>query len=142
MNTDIKKLLENVKDGSVSVDEALLKLKQAPFADIGYAKVDLHRNVRQGAPEVIYGAGTTAEQIIGIMEAMTSNGQDRILITRLSEESAGIISEKYSLEYHSDARIGFIGKMPDCDGIGNIVVATGGTSDIAVAEEAALKAEF
>ena len=70
MSTDIKKMLEGVKNGSVSVDDALLKLKTKPFEDIGYAKVDMHRKIRQGTAEVIYGAGKTAKQITGIIESM------------------------------------------------------------------------
>ena len=84
MNSDIRKLLEGVQSGAVSVDEALLKIKMTPFEDIGYAKVDLHRKYRQGAAEVIYGAGKTPEQIAGIVEAMRRNGQNRFLITRMS----------------------------------------------------------
>ena len=112
MNTGIRKLLEGVSDGTVSVDDAILKLKTKPFEDIGYAKVDMHRELRQGTAEVIYGAGKSAEQIIGIAKTMLKNGQNTILI----------------------------GQMPLPDGIGKIVVATGGTSDIPVAEEAALTA--
>jgi len=141
MNTDIKKILECVSEGSVSVDEALLKLKMKPFEDIGYAKVDMHRKLRQGAAEVIYGAGKTPEQMIGIADTMIRNGQNTILITRLSEESAAGVSEKHPLKYYKEARCGIIGEMPEPDGIGKIVVATGGTSDIPVAEEAALTAE-
>ena len=140
MNTEIRKLLEGVSDGSVSVDEAFLKLKTKPFEDIGYAKVDMHRKLRQGVAEVIYGAGKTTEQIIGIAKTMMENGQKTILITRLSEESAATVSKECELTYYKDARCGIIGKMPEPDGIGKIVVATGGTSDIAVAEEAALTA--
>jgi pyridinium-3,5-biscarboxylic acid mononucleotide synthase len=140
MNTEIRKLLEGVSDGSVSVDEAFLKLKTKPFEDIGYAKVDMHRKLRQGAAEVIYGAGKTPEQIIGIAKTMQENGQKTILITRLPEESAAIVSKECELTYYKDARCGIIGKMPGPDGIGKIVVATGGTSDIPVAEEAALTA--
>ena len=66
MNSEIRKILEGVRDGDTSVEEALLRIKTEPFADIGYAKVDLHRKVRQGAAEVIYGAGKTPEQIDGI----------------------------------------------------------------------------
>ncbi|MDE7009531.1 MAG: 1-(5-phosphoribosyl)-5-amino-4-imidazole-carboxylate carboxylase, partial [Lachnospiraceae bacterium] len=80
MNHEVRKVLEAVKDGGMSVDEALLKIKTEPFADIGYAKVDLHRKVRQGAAEVIYGAGKTPEQISGIADTMKRNGQDVILI--------------------------------------------------------------
>lgn len=140
MNTDIKALLEAVRDGSVTTDEALLKLKVKPFEDIGYAKVDMHRKLRQGAAEVIYGAGKTPEQIIGIADTMKKNGQNTILITRLSEESAEIVRSVHSMDYHVDAHCGIIGEMPTPDGIGKIVVATGGTSDIPVAEEAALTA--
>ena len=73
MNTRIRELLEAVKTGDISVDEALLEIKKEPFDDIGYAKVDHHRTVRQGMPEVIYGAGKTSDQIIGIIESMKKN---------------------------------------------------------------------
>lgn len=134
-------MLEAVRSREISVDEALLAIKKAPFEDIGYAKVDMHRGIRQGAPEVIYGAGKTAEQMLGIIEAMQQNGQQTILITRLSSEAAERISAVYDMDYRQEARAGVIGKMPAPDGIGRIVVATGGTSDIPVAEEAALTAE-
>lgn len=140
MNTDIRRLLEGVSDGSVSIDDALLKLKIKPFEDIGYAKVDMHRKLRQGAAEVIYGAGKTPEQIIGIAETMLRNGQSTILITRLTEDAAEIVGKVHPMDYHKEARCGVIGKLPVPDGIGKIVVATGGTSDIPVAEEAALTA--
>ena len=141
MNSGIRKTLEAVQRGEISVDEALLTIKKAPFEDIGYAKVDMHRSIRQGAPEVIYGAGKTAKQMLGIIETMKNNGQNTILITRLSDEAAESISGVYELDYHKEARIGIIGEIPVPDGIGRIVVATGGTSDIPVAEEAALTAQ-
>ncbi len=140
MNIDIRSLLEGVQNGSVSIDDALLSLKQKPFEDIGYAKVDMHRKLRQGVAEVIYGAGKTPEQIIGIADTMLKNGQDTILITRLSEEAAEQVGIKHQLDYRKDARCGIIGQIPAPDGIGKIVVATGGTSDIPVAEEAAVTA--
>lgn len=142
MNGEIKQILEAVEKKEMSVEEALLKLKTNPYEDIGYAKVDLHRKVRQGASEVIYGAGKTAEQMIGIIDTMKQNGQSTILITRLSPESANEIGQVHPLDYHADAKVGIIGNMPKPDGIGKIVVATGGTSDIPVAEEAALTAEI
>lgn len=141
MNTDIKQILNAVRDGSVSVDDALLQLKKEPFADIGYAKVDLHRQVRQGVSEVIYGAGKTPEQIIGIVRTMLEHGQKTILITRLSPEAAEIISKVHPLRYEPLPKLGLIGALPVPTGIGKIVVATGGTSDIPVAEEAAITAE-
>lgn len=141
MNNEIKKVLEAVRSGDMSVDDALLKIKTEPFEDIGFAKVDLHRKVRQGVAEVVYGAGKTPEQIMGILAVMQKHGQDIILITRMSQEAADIIGKSYELKYHKEARVGIIGKLPVPDGIGNIVVATGGTSDIPVAEEAALTAQ-
>lgn len=142
MRSDTRQILESVKCGDISIDDALLKLKSAPYEDIGYAKVDLHRKIQQGASEVIYGAGKTPEQIIGIIETMKKNAQERILITRLTEESADIISKAHPLTYHKEARCAIIGSLPSPNGIGSIVVATGGTSDIPVAEEAALTTEF
>jgi len=141
MNTEIRRILESVRDGSLSVDDAVLKIKQEPFTDLGYAMVDHHRKVRQGAAEVIYGAGKTAEQISGIAKVLKEKGNDAILITRMSEEKAAIVGQDHAMDYHKDAKIGIIGPMPPADGIGKIVIATGGTSDIPVAEEAALTAE-
>lgn len=139
--SDTKKILEQYKNNEITLESALLELKKQPFEDIGYAKVDFHRKIRQGAAEVIYGEGKTPEQIIGICNAMIENGQKTILITRLSKESAEIISKSHDLNYHPQSRIGIIGTLPTPDGIGKIVIATGGTSDIPVAEEAALTAE-
>ncbi len=141
MTDDIRKILENVQNGSLSVDDALLSLKKEPFEDIGYAKVDLHRKIRQGAAEVIYGAGKTPEQIIGIVKTMQAAGQETILITRMSEEAAAIVGSEVELNYRKMARCGVVGPIPEPDGIGRIVIATGGTSDIPVAEEAAVTAE-
>ncbi len=142
MNSEIRMMLEGVKNGSISVDEAMLAIKKQPFEDIGYAKVDLHRKARQGAVEIIYGASKTPEQIVGIMESMINNGQYNIMITRLSEESAKTVAEKITIDYDKTSKIAIHGKKLDKSGIGKIVVATGGTSDIPVAEEAALTAEF
>ncbi len=140
MRNETKQVLEAVRDGGMSVEDALLKLKTQPFEDIGFAKVDMHRKVRQGVPEVIYGAGKTPEQIIKIIDAMKRGGQERVLITRLDIHSAEIVMGAHPMVYDAVARIGRIGSLPQPDGIGTIVVATGGTSDIPVAEEAALTA--
>ena len=143
MKTEIKAILEAVKSGEMPVDEALLRLKTAPYEDVGYAKVDLHRSIRQGLPEVVYGAGKTPEQIIGILNVMKENGQERVLITRLAREASDLIAQVFggNYAYYEDGRIGILGGIPESDGIGKIVVATGGTSDIPVAQEAALTAE-
>lgn len=104
MSTDIKQLLENVASGSVSVDNALLTLKEKPFEDIGYAKVDMHRKLRQGVAEVIYGAGKTPEQIAGIAETMLSHGEETILITRISADAARSVRHHFPMAYYADAR--------------------------------------
>ena len=141
MNNELRQLLEGVKSGEVSIDDAVLKIKRQPFDDLGFAKVDLHRKMRQGAAEVIYGSGKTAEQILAIAGSMLKNGQETILVTRLAAEKAAELDGKLPMAYYETARIGVVGKMPSPDGIGTIVVATGGTSDMPVAEEAALTAE-
>ena len=139
--SDTTKILEQYKNNEITLEETLLELKKKPFDDIGYAKVDLHRKIRQGAAEVIYGEGKTPKQIVGICNSMIANGQTTILITRLSKEAAKKVSKAHKMTYHEEARIGIIGALPKPDGIGKIVIATGGTSDIPVAEEAALTAE-
>ena len=141
MNRDIKNILEGVKSGTVSVEDAALELKMKPFEDIGYANVDLHRKVRQGAAEVIYGSGKTPEQIIGIIDVLLKNTDDTILVTRIDEEKAKKIQEHHQMKYDKVSQIGICGEIKKPDGIGTIVIATGGTSDIPVAEEAALTAE-
>ncbi len=138
---DTKNILERLRDGGLTVDQALLELKLVPFEDLGYAKVDHHRALRQGTAEVIYGEGKTGEQIAGILTAMRAHGEQTVLVTRLSPEKAAGLRERFPLDYHPDARIGVLGAFPVPDGLGKIVVATGGTSDIPVAEGAALTAE-
>ena len=137
-----KQILEAVRDGAMSVEDALLHFKTQPYADLGFAKVDLHRKLRQGVPEIIYGEGKTAEQITDILDTLHANGQTDILITRLSDEKAETVSHRFPLHYHADAHLAFCGERPETDGIGTIVVVSGGTSDLPVAEEAARTAEY
>ena len=80
MNSDIRTILENVRDKRMTVEEATLILKEMPFDDIDFAKVDTHRKLRQGSAEVIYSAGKTAAQIMGIVASMRKSGQENILI--------------------------------------------------------------
>jgi hypothetical protein len=145
-NMDIRNLLRDVAEGTVSVDEAVLKLKKAPFEDLGFAKLDYHRALRQGVAEVIYGAGKTSEQIVKIVNNFWKNGQKNVLITRMSEDAAKFVvkelrSDKIKITYDAMSKIGIVGEIPQSDGLGKVVVATGGTSDMPVAEEAALTAE-
>ena len=138
---EIRAMLEQVAQGVMSVDDAVLKLKKAPYEDLGFAKIDTHRALRQGAAEVIYGAGKTARQIAEIASAMYEKGQKTILITRMDQEKADFVAEQLPLKYDAMSRVGIVGEMPAITGNGTIVVATGGTSDVPVAEEAALTAE-
>lgn len=137
---DILKLLRSVADGKTTPEDALLELKEEPFEDLGYAKIDYHRSVRQGASEVIYGAGKTPEQIRGIVTAMGQRGCRNILVTRISPEAANMLQETVPVEYHPLPRLA-VAFPEEIEKRGNIVVATGGTSDLPVAEEAALTAE-
>ena len=138
---EIRAMLEQVAQGAMSVDDAVLKLKKAPYEDLGFAKIDTHRALRQGAAEVIYGAGKTARQIAEIASAMYEKGQKTILITRMDQKKADFVAEQLPLKYDAMSRVGIVGEMPAVTGNGTIVVATGGTSDVPVAEEAALTAE-
>ena len=137
----VLELLRQVQGGSVSPDEALLSLKKEPFEDIGYANIDHHRELRHGIPEVIFGLGKTAEQIIGIIEAMRSRGYAFILITRLDADKATEVNAAVPIDYDPVSKIGVFGELPVPDTEGVIAVCCAGTSDIPVAEEAAKTAE-
>ena len=139
--TQTKQLLQQVRDGKISVDDAVLQLKAAPFEDLGFAKVDHHRALRQGAAEVIYGSGKTPDQIVKIANSLLSQDAETVLITRISAETAHEVEKQIALQYFDTARIGIVGSLPAPITAGQIVVATGGTSDIPVAEEAAITAE-
>lgn len=139
---ETKELLTAVADGKLSVDDALTALKLQPYDDLGFAKIDTHRGVRTGAGEVIYGAGKTNEQIEKIVTHILEGGEKSVLITRMSEDAAEYLSGKLPLFYDKTSKIGIAGEKPAQKDIGNIVIATGGTSDIPVAEEAAITAEY
>ena len=99
-NDNIKELLTGVAEGKVSVEEALLELKKAPFEEIGIASLDHHRAIRQGAAEVVYGAGKTPEQINPIIRSLGEKGQRTIIITRLSPEKAEKIDRTLPFTYY------------------------------------------
>jgi NCAIR mutase (PurE)-related protein len=144
MNAEnIKNLLESVKGGNVSIDEALKQLKQLPYQDLGCAQVDHHRELRQGMPEVIFGEGKTPEQITAIITAMSSKGSN-VLVTRLDKEKAQLILAAFSASsYSPEARcLTLEQRPPEQRGKGIILVISAGTSDIPVAAEAALTARF
>ena len=141
MNTKINKILEALSKNEITVEDALLRIKQEPFENIGYANIDTQRAIRQGIPEVVYGPGKSKERLYGIVKAMVDAGQEIILVTRMPKESADYIGERIPMKYDPDSELGVIGEMPEPDGLGTILVVTAGTGDIPVAEEAAVTAE-
>ena len=138
--SDAREILEKVASGEMSPEEAELQLKMKPFVDLGFAKPDLHRGLRQGVPEVIYGEGKTPGQIDAIASSLLEGGQGTVLITRLSSEKAAALTTP--VKYYDTARIGVAGVVPEVSAKGTIVVACAGTSDLPVAEEAAVTAEL
>ena len=138
---ELRELLKKVSEGSLGVEQAMLQIRLSPYTDLGFAKLDDHRAIRQGIAEVIYGAGKTPEQIRDIAAALLDKGQKLVLVTRMNEIAAELVGATLPLHYHKIGRIGVIGEMPVPDAKGSIVVATGGTSDMPVAEEAAITAE-
>ncbi len=140
-SNDLKKLLEDVKNGSVDVEHAYKEIKDLPYEDLGFAKVDHHRAIRNGYPEVIYCEGKTINQIVEIVERLMEKNNN-ILATRASREVYDAISEiTCDAEYHRDARIVVVKRKKILVSEKEIAVITAGTSDIPVAEEAAITAE-
>jgi pyridinium-3,5-biscarboxylic acid mononucleotide synthase len=139
----IRTLLEDVSEGKVPVEEALERLKTLPYEDIGLACIDHHRALRKGHSEVIYGEGKEASDIIAIMERMAAQGEN-ILVTRLDRSKATQVRERFPEgTFHPEAKILTLTHSPiEPGGRGTILVISAGTSDIPVAEEAAITARF
>lgn len=137
----IEEILKAHSDGKISTDEAAKTLKNLSYEDIGYARVDHARAERQGFPEVIFGQGKTKEQIVGIFERLLARSPN-VLITRTTAEVFGEIRNVFTdAEWHESAKIIRVRRDQTELGAGEIAVVTAGTSDIPVAEEAALTAE-
>jgi NCAIR mutase (PurE)-related protein len=136
-------LLQAIQQGKLTVQEGMQKLKALPFEDIGEAMIDHHRPLRKGFPEVIFGEGKDAEQVIKIMERMVEV-EVNILVTRLEEKKAKIVLERFpKASYHQRARAITlrVGEVEEV-GKGGILIISAGTSDIPVAEEAAITAHI
>lgn len=190
MDRSMETLLADVAAGELSVEDAAAQLEAAfdtaaGFSDLGYARPDLARTRHQGAGEVIYGAGKTAEQIVGIARSLLAAGQPRVLVSRLDNEKAAAVAARWAkagcgptmtisddaaggraageilaalsaggsscaegsdgavlFAYCETARTGIFGDLPVPDGDGAVVIAAAGTSDLPVAEEAAVTAQF
>ncbi|MFH1351523.1 MAG: nickel pincer cofactor biosynthesis protein LarB [Pseudomonadota bacterium] len=139
----LKELLSRLKEGEVSIDQALERLRNLPFEDLGFACIDHHRSLRRGLSEVIFGEGKEVEDILSIMERMLGQ-EENIMVTRLSPEKARMVQRKFSESvYHDRSRVLTLTPNPiKITGRGLILVISAGTSDIPVAEEAAVTARF
>lgn len=138
----LTELLEKVKDGSLAIDTALDKLRMLPYEDLGYARLDHHRALRQGFPEVIFSQGKTPDQVANLMARLAEHN-DRVLATRASPEVYQIVHQLVpDAIYHTLGRLIVINRSSDQDGVPGIVLTSAGTADMPVAEEAAVTAEL
>ena len=139
----LEDLLKKVKSGKTTLDEAKAQLKSLPFEDLGFSRIDHHRSLRKGFPEVIWGEGKTAGQILSITKQLKTKGQN-ILITRLEERKARAIQRAFpkSRYYPNSKVLTYLVHPISSEGKGTILVISAGTTDIPVAEEAAVTAQF
>jgi len=142
MDSDrIRDLLEQVRGGTIGVEDAFARLKDLPYEDLGFARLDTHRSLRKGFPEVIFCPGKTNEQIVGIVERMARH-EGRVMAARASPEVAEAVRRKFpQAVYHPSARIVTLGPPAAVTGKGKLLVISAGTADIPVADEAAVTAE-
>lgn len=138
----IKNVLEDVRNKKLTSKKAMSKLKNLPYESFPFAKIDHHRSLRKGFPEVIYAPNKTYTQIARILKSIKKAGQSPV-ITRLTHGMAIKLKREFpALHFHFDARIAYLGKLPKKKKNSRVAVLTGGTGDIAVAEEAALTLEL
>jgi NCAIR mutase (PurE)-related protein len=139
----LEDLLKRVKSGEMTLDEAIMQLKSLPFEDLGFTRIDHHRSLRKGFPEVIWGEGKTSGQILSIMKQLKKKGQN-ILITRLEGKKAKAVQKVFlkSRYYPKSKVLTYLTHPVKSEGKGTILVITAGTTDIPVAEEAAITAQF
>ncbi|MDM7926360.1 MAG: nickel pincer cofactor biosynthesis protein LarB [bacterium] len=137
----IRDLLEDVRNGRVPVEDAMNRLRSFPYDDIGYAKIDTHRALRKGFPEVIFCQGKTVEQIAGIVLKMKEHGGSILGMRAWPEAFDAVRTVTDRARYFPEARAILVGEKPPVTSRGTVVVVSAGTADIPVAEEAALTAE-
>ena len=139
----LEALLKRVKSGKIALDEAMAELMSLPFEDLGFTRIDHHRSLRKGFPEVIWGEGKTSGQILSIIKQLKRKGQN-ILITRLEEKKAKAVLKVFpKSQYYSISKVlTYLTHPVKSAGKGTILVITAGTTDIPVAEEALVTARF
>lgn len=141
---ELEALLRAVKEGRVSPEEAVERLKTLPYEDLGFARPDHHRALRRGFPEVVFGGGKTPAQVAAIVERLAAQGHN-VLVTRTTAEVHRLVAERQagdSVQYHEAARCLSVRRAAVIPLPGRVAVVCAGTSDVPVAEEAALTAEF
>jgi NCAIR mutase (PurE)-related protein len=138
----LKELLDKVKEGTVSPEEAASRLATLPYEDLGFAKVDHHRALRRGFPETVFGAGKTPDQVAAIVDRIAARGQ-RVLVTRTTAEvHEKVAARRPEARFHAEAHCLTVESTPAAPLPGRIAVCAAGTSDLPVAEEAAVTAAF
>ena len=136
----LRELLESVRSGGLGTEKALEALARLPYEDLGFAKVDLHRELRKGFPEVVYGTGKTAEQVERIVGSLAAGGSP-VLVTKSDEEAYERLRKRHDrVEFHAASGVIIVAPPDEAAAVGSVAVVSAGTSDIPVAEEAALTA--
>jgi NCAIR mutase (PurE)-related protein len=139
---DLQSLLEAVRDGRVAPTEAAERLRTLPFEDLGFAKVDHHRALRRGFPEAIFGAGKTPEQVEAIVGRILNHGQNALVTRTTAEVHRRVAASHPTAQFHEAARCVTVEVTPPTPLVGRVAVVAAGTSDVPVAEEAAVTATF
>jgi NCAIR mutase (PurE)-related protein len=142
LKTGVRELLEAVRDGRLDVEDGVRRLKSLPFVDLGHTRLDTHRELRCGHPEVIYGASKTPQQVLDIARAILEQ-HDRLLVTRVQPEAAALLLREVPRSHHDDlARTVTVEPEGGLDERGLVLVVCAGTSDLPVAQEAAVTARM
>ena len=139
----LAELLHGLARGEVKVDDALERLRTLPFEDLGFARLDHHRALRNGFGEVVFGAGKTSDEVVAIVERLVA-ASGRVLVTRLDPAAAAVLVRQVpNVTYHARARVAVrVDRAPTPIAAGPLLVVAAGTADLPVAEEAVLTAEF
>ena len=137
----MRKLLEDYKNGKIPLEKVLEEIRKLPYRDISYAKIDTHRNIRKGYPETIFCKGKTISQILGILENMLRDNKN-ILLTKADEKIYNAVRERYPEAIYNEVAKTIVFQREKLEPVGKILIITAGTSDIPVAEEAAVTIEL
>ena len=140
---EVKALLNDMQEGTTTIDDALRLLRRSPIEDLGFAQLDVHRELRQGIPEAIYSEGKTSEQVVAIARRLVETTTSAVLATRTSDEAAAaLLAEFPNAQHHAVARLVVVRPQTVAQDLGTVTVVSAGTSDLPVAEEAAITAEI